>query len=171
MNYPNHSKNAILQVEDEEADITLLRYAFRQACIQVPLHSVTDGQMAIDYLSGVGAFADRARHPLPCLILLDLKLPRVSGLEFLAWLRQQPRLKRIVVVLFSSSAQPSDIERAYHFGANSFIQKPPDLEHTREIVQLLKAWWLGYNQFPLTCENTPQPAAQAPSLERRGQEV
>ncbi|HWH69743.1 MAG TPA: response regulator [Candidatus Sulfotelmatobacter sp.] len=143
---------AILQVEDEEADITLLQYVFRQAGIQVPLRAVTDGQMAIDYLSGAGPFADRATYPLPCLILLDLKLPKLTGLEVLAWLRQQPRLKRTVVIVFSSSAQLGDVERAYDLGANSFIQKPPDLEHTREIAQLLKAWWLGYNCFPLSCE-------------------
>ncbi len=139
---------AILQVEDEEADITLVRFVCEQAGIANPLHAVTDGQMAIDYLSGTGDFGDRSRHPLPCLILLDLKLPKLTGLEVLAWLRQQPSLKHIVVIVFSSSAHPSDIRRAYDLGANSFVQKPPDLEPTLEIFQLLKAWWLSCNCVP-----------------------
>lgn len=141
----------ILQVEDEEADIILVRYVFKLAGISNPLHLATNGQMAIDYLCGVGDFADRARHPLPCIILLDLKLPRITGLEVLAWLRQQPALKHIVVIVFSSSAEPRDVQRAYDLGANSFVQKPAGLEPTLEIVRRLKAWWLGCNCFPPPC--------------------
>lgn len=141
------NNRCILQVEDEETDIFLLKRAFSKAGITSPVNAVTDGQMAIDYLSGTGPYADREKHPLPCLVLLDLKLPKRSGFEVLEWLRGQPAFHRVVVVVFSSSNQPSDIDRAYDLGANSFIQKPCDMEHTLELAQLLKGWWLGYNRF------------------------
>ncbi len=141
-------RKCILQVEDEEADVYLLRLVFERAGITSPVQVVTDGQMAIDYLAGVGRFADRKNHPWPCLVLLDLKLPKVSGLEVLEWIAKQPALKKLVVVVFSSSALPGDVERAYALGANSYIQKPSDMKQTVEIAQLLKGWWLGYNHYP-----------------------
>ncbi len=137
----------ILQVEDEEHDVFLLQMVFKRAGIRNPVHVATDGQMAIDYLAGDGIFADRHRHPLPCLIILDLKLPKVSGFDVLQWLRQRPGSKRIVVVVFSSSAQPEDVERAYELGANSYIQKQADIKHTLEIARLIKGWWLDYNHY------------------------
>jgi CheY-like chemotaxis protein len=143
----NSGKKCILQVEDDENDVFLLDRVFKRAGIANPLHTATDGQMAIDYLAGTGQFADREKYPLPCLILLDLKLPKKDGLEVLEWIRQQPGLKRMVVVVFSSSSLEQDVDRAYDLGANSFIQKPSDAEHTVEIAQLLKGWWLGYNHF------------------------
>ncbi len=143
----NTVNNCILHVEDEEADLFLLRRAFKKAVIEPPPQAVTDGQAAMDYLSGVGPYADRQQHPLPCLVLLDLKLPGVSGLEVLAWIRRQPNLRRLVVIVFSSSSQPSDLQQAYELGANSFVQKPSGLEPTVEIAKLLKGWWLGVNRF------------------------
>lgn len=137
----------ILQVEDEADDIFMLQVVFRRADITCPLHVVTDGQMAIDYLSGVGPYANREEHPLPCLVLLDLKLPRLNGLEVLAWIRQQPNLKNLVIVIFSSSILSEDVERAYELGANSYIQKPSDPSRTLQIAHLLKGWWLGFNQY------------------------
>jgi len=138
---------AILQVEDDENDVFLLRRVFEQAGITSPLHVVTDGEMAIDYLSGAGKFVDRQKYPLPCLVLTDLRLPKKSGLELLRWIRHEPRLKRLVVVLFSSSALPQDVDLAYELGANAYIQKSSDPQQLREIAQLLKGWWLGYNHF------------------------
>ncbi len=157
----------ILQVEDEEADIFLLQRVFQRAGIESPLHAVTDGQMAIDYLLGNGEFADRDKHPLPCLVLLDLKLPRLSGLELLDWIRNQPGLANLVVVVFSSSAQPQDVERAYSLGANSYIQKPASMEQSLEIAQLLKGWWLGYNRYPPIDEGRPRPPARPRSDQKR----
>jgi CheY-like chemotaxis protein len=110
--------------------------------------------MAMDYLSGSGAYADRQKFPLPCLVLLDLNLPMRAGLEVLEWIRQQPNLKKLVVVVFSSSALSTDIDRAYELGANSYITKPMELEKTMEIAQLLKGWWLGYNRFAPIEEST-----------------
>src|SRR5215510_6004857 len=140
--------NCILQVEDDENDVFLLKRVFGQAGITCPVHTVTDGETAIDYLRGIGELADRKKHPLPCLVLMDLKLPGKSGLEVLQWIRHQPELKKLVVVMFSSSALDDDVERAYDFGANSYIEKPLNPTRLREIAQLLKGWWLGYNHFP-----------------------
>ncbi len=141
----------ILQVEDDENDVFLRQRAFAEAGITNPVHVVSDGQAAIDYLSTAASFADPRNFPLPCLVLMDLKLPKLSGLEVLAWIRRQPGLKKLVVVLFSSSLAPGEVERAYELGANSFVQKPADFRQTAEIAQLVKRWWLGYNHFaPIT---------------------
>ena len=171
----------ILQVEDDENDVLLLRLVFEKAGIECPLRVVGDGQMAIDYLLGAGAYADRERFPLPCLVLLDLNLPMRGGLEVLGWIRQHPILKKLVVVVFSSSALQVDVERAYQLGANSYIAKPRGIEKTLEIAQLLKGWWLGYNQFaPIELAppmagtmhlQNETPAWRSPSLERAGPAV
>ncbi len=158
--------HCILQVEDDEADIFLLKRVFERAGIESPLHAVTDGQMAIDYLLGNGEYADREKHPLPCLVLLDLKLPRLSGLELLDWIRHQPGLANLVVVVFSSSAQTEDVQRAYSLGANSYIQKPTSIEHTLEIAQLLKGWWLGHNRFAPISERQPTRSGTCPDLRK-----
>jgi CheY-like chemotaxis protein len=137
----------ILQVEDDENDVFLLERVFKRAGIANPLRIAADGQIAIDYLAGQGDFRDRERYPLPCLVLLDLKLPKRDGLEVLEWIRRQPALRNLVVVVFSSSSLPQDIERAYKLGANSYVQKPSDAERALEIAQLFKGWWLDYNRF------------------------
>jgi CheY-like chemotaxis protein len=152
----------ILHVEDDEPYVFLLRLTFERAGITNPVHVVSDGQMALDYLAGVGEFADRSKYPLPCLVLLDLNLPKVGGLDVLKWIRQQPDLNRLVVVVMSSSAQPEDVERAYKLGANSYIEKPLELGRTQEIVQLLKGWWLGYNCYA-PFDAAPKPVEAATS--------
>lgn len=152
------NNKSILHVEDEETDILLREMVFKRAGITSPVHVVTDGQMAIDYLAGAEPFADRRKHPLPCLVLLDLKLPKVGGLEVLGWIRRQPLLRKLVVIVFSSSTYPADIDRAYELGANSYIEKPSTVERTLEVAQLLKGWWLGYNRFPPI--NSPAPRSR-----------
>jgi CheY-like chemotaxis protein len=142
------SNTCILQVEDEAHDVFLLQRAFIQVGIANPVQVATDGQMAIDYLSGLAPFADRIKHPLPGLVLLDLKLPRRSGREVLEWIRSQPGLNGIVVIVFTSGQYVGDVSLAYELGANSFIIKPADLTQYVEIARLLKGWWLRYNQFP-----------------------
>ena len=137
----------ILHVEDDENDVFLLKRAFERTGIPNRLHLVSDGQMAIDYLSGKGQFADRQKHPLPCMVLTDLKLPKRSGLELLQWIRHQQRLKKLVVVVFSSSALAKDVDLAYELGANAYIQKSHNPDQLDEIAYLLKAWWLGHNHF------------------------
>ncbi len=142
----------ILQVEDDQNDVTLLAYAFNKARITTAVQVVNDGRQAMDYLAGTGQFSDRTKYPLPCLLLLDLKLPGVSGFELLEWIRQQPALRTLVVIVFTSSSRPEDIERAYSLGANSCIVKPPDIQQRQEIAEYLKGWWLKYNQFATPSE-------------------
>jgi len=144
---------SILHVEDDENDVFLFRRVFEQTGITSPLHVVTDGEMAINYLSGAGQFADREKYPLPCLVLTDLNLPKRSGLDLLQWIRRDPQLKKMVVVLFSSSALPRDVDQAYELGANAYIQKSVDSHQLQEIAQLLKKWWLGYNHFAAIVES------------------
>jgi len=155
------NKTWILHVEDDEQDIFFMQRAFKAAGIENPIQHVRDGEEAIDYLEGTGAFADRKGVLQPHLVLLDLKLPGKSGLEVLEWIRAHPILRAMVVIVFSSSPEPADVERAYHLGANSYIVKPIDLDQYAEIAILLKRWWLGYNQFaplggtPLIFESSP----------------
>ncbi len=139
--------NCILQVEDDENDVFMLQHVFNQTGIACPLRVVRNGQEAMDYLSGRGLFEDREKYPLPCLMLLDLKLPVRTGFEVLQWIRNDPVFKNLVVVVFSSSEIISDVRRAYEAGANSYVVKPFELSKAIELGQLLKGWWLGYNQF------------------------
>ena len=138
----------ILLVEDTRDDVLLIRRAFRKAGLNVSVHCVGDGEAAIHYLSGEGAYSDREQHPLPVLVLLDLKLPRRSGFEVLAWIRQQPLLKRLSVVMLTSSDQAPDVNRAYDLGASSYLVKPVEFDALLEMVRALDLYWLLWNQRP-----------------------
>lgn len=138
----------VLMVEDDPDDQVLIRRAFVRAGAGIPVHVAGHGDEAIAYLSGAGAFADRARHPLPGLVLLDLKLPRRSGFEVLEWLRAQPRLRRIPVVVLTSSRETPDLARAYELGANSYLVKPPDLAALTAMMQTVDAYWVRLSQPP-----------------------
>jgi CheY-like chemotaxis protein len=140
--------DCILYVEDDENDSLLLRDAFKKAGVGHTLHVVGDGLEAISYLTGAGPGGNGAENGIPCLVLLDLHLPVVSGLEVLEWIRAQPPLTTLPVIMFSSAASPREIARAYRLRANSFIIKPPDLSKLLEFARLLKSWWLEYNSFP-----------------------
>ena len=138
----------ILLVEDDPNDILLTQRAFRRANIVNPLQVVQDGETAVQYLSGQEIYADRDRYPIPILILLDLKLPRCSGLEVLAWLREQPKLKRLPVVVLTSSNQSSDLNHAYDLGVNSYLVKPVAFNALLEMVKNLNQYWLLLNENP-----------------------
>jgi CheY-like chemotaxis protein len=144
----------ILLVEDNEDDVTLLRRAFQRAAVANPLHAVGDGEAARQYLAGEGAYVDRRQHPLPALMLLDLKLPRRSGFEVLAWLRTHPGLKRLVTVILTSSPQTADIARAYDLGANSYLVKPGTPSDLFAMVHTLHLYWLTYNATPPLASGT-----------------
>ena len=149
--------NVILHVEDDPNDVTLVGLAFRKAKMENQLVVVNDGEQAVNYLSGEGNYSDRANYPVPALMLLDLKLPRKSGLEVLAWTRSQPQpqLRRLLVVMLTSSNQPHDIDTAYDLGANSYLVKPGDLGVLTELVRTIQQYWLGYNMKPGM--STPAP--------------
>jgi CheY-like chemotaxis protein len=138
----NSSNTCILQVEDNEDDILLLRLAFKHAGITNPVQVVTTGQSAMDYLAGKAAYADRATYPKPGLVLLDLKLPDRPGLEVLEWIRDQPAWKGLPVVVLSSWGSKADIDYASHVGSNSYILKPMDIQQYQEFAQRLKSNWL-----------------------------
>ena len=115
--------------------VFLLKRAFATARIPATFQFVTDGQEAIDYLSGANRYADRNEYPLPDLMLLDIKMPRLDGFAVLDWLRKQPGLKRLPVTMFSTSDMQKDIDRAYELGANSFLVKPHQPDRMSDLVQ------------------------------------
>ena len=132
----------ILLIEDNDDDVLFLRRALRQARVANPVVVLTDGQMAYDYLSGIGSYADRNAHPLPALILLDLKLPYKSGHMLLPWIREQESLQNIPVIILTSSDEPTDVRRAYQAGATSYLVKPPTAEHLNDLIEVLKWSWV-----------------------------
>jgi CheY-like chemotaxis protein len=132
----------ILQVEDEDHDVIFMQVAMEGANVKHPLAVVRDGKEAIAYLKGEGIFGDRRKYRLPVLVLLDLRLPRVPGLEVLRWIRQQSALARIPVLIVSSSDQDADVEQAYRLGANAYIVKPTSLSELLDIVRRIKKYWL-----------------------------
>ena len=144
----NFTQYTILLVEDDPNDVFLIQRAFRKANLANPIQVMNDGEAAVQYLSGQEPYADRDRYPLPILMLLDLKLPRRSGLDVLEWLKQQPKLKRLPVVVLTSSREHIDLNRAYDLGANSYLVKPVAFDSLLNMVQTLNQYWLIINESP-----------------------
>jgi CheY-like chemotaxis protein len=141
-------KRTILHVEDDSNDVLLFQHACEKAGLGCNLQAVTDGAEAIAYLSGADNFGDRQRHPLPELVLLDLKLPRVNGFEVLDWIRKADQFRRLPVVVFSSSNHEADVIRAYDAGANSFVLKPVDFNALVDVARTVHHYWLALNEHP-----------------------
>lgn len=141
-----NEESSILLVEDNPDDAELVRYAFEKVGVGNPLVSLSDGDAAVDFLSGVGVYADRKRHPLPALILLDLKLPRRSGFEVLRFIRGQEVTQHTPVIVLTSSNQQEDMKRAYADGVNSYLVKPVGRDALIEMVRSLNAYWIKLNQ-------------------------
>ena len=139
--------HTMLWVEDDADDVLLIGRAIRKAGLPVPA-VVRDGKEAVEYLSGSGKYADRAAHPFPSIILLDLKLPRMSGFEVLAWIRERTELCRIPVIMFTSSQERMDVDRAYALGANAYLVKSVDHEDLVEALKRVQAFWLDLNLPP-----------------------
>jgi len=140
--------HTILIVEDNPTDVMLIRRAFARSNIANPIQVAIDGDRAVSYLSGRDGYDDRAQYPLPALVLLDLKLPRRSGLEVLEWLRGQDALRRLPVVMLTSSRQSQDVNRAYDLGANSYLVKPVEFDDLQEMLGTLNTYWITYNEKP-----------------------
>ena len=138
----------ILYVDDDDNDVLLLKHAFRCAKLPFDLQVVNDPEKASAYLGGQDVYADRNLYPLPALVLLDLKMPRMNGLEVLEWIRSQPTLKRLVVIVFTASNQAAEVNRAYEMGANSYLVKPVELESLVEIVKGMSTYWMTLNERP-----------------------
>lgn len=141
----NDGRPQILLVEDDENDVFFLRRALQSTGVEADLHVASDGRQALDYLHGRGGFADRTKHPLPNLVLLDLKVPYVSGLDVLRQIRATPALRRLIVIVLTSSALDSDVVQAYEIGANSFLVKPSRLDEQKLVAQRIADYWLGVN--------------------------
>jgi CheY-like chemotaxis protein len=141
---------SILLVEDNEDDAFLMKRALKDAEVKNPLCIAQDGQEAIDYLSGTGAFSDRQTYPIPAVVFLDLKLPMISGLQVLEWIRKQSSFKDLVVIVLTSSNRPADLTKSYQLGANSYLVKPPTTAQLSDLAKAFKRYWLEFNRFEIT---------------------
>lgn len=143
---PEHA--VILLAEDEEDYVVLIRHAFSKANIPNPLYVVSNGEEAISYLQGEAKFANRDEYPLPDLFLLDLKMPRVNGFEVLRWVRQQPGLSKLRILVLTSSDEIRDVNEAYQLGANSFLVKPSEFQDLAWLSRLIQDFWLKASEAP-----------------------
>ena len=152
----DHFTVEILLVEDNPDDVELTLHAFKKSKLVNRVRVVRDGAEALDYLFGTGEFAGRDVLDVPYLVLLDLKLPKVSGIEVLRRIRGDPRTRSIPVVAMTSSREERDIAETYKLGLNSYIVKPVDFEQFGKIVEELGYYWLLLNQPPLPPEPEPR---------------
>lgn len=141
-------RETLLIVEDDPYDTRLIKRAIKKARIVNPVEVIEDGEAAIAYLEGKPPFDDRKRFPLPVLMLLDLKLPKRDGFEVVQWVRAQPNLRRLPVVVLTSSNQTPDINRAYDLGANSYLVKPVGSDALVDMLKTVKLYWLITNNGP-----------------------
>ena len=139
----------ILLVEDNPNDVELALHALQKNKLTNRIHVVRDGAEALDFIFGTGSYAGHSVADLPKVILLDLKLPKVDGLEVLKRVKADPRTRVIPVVVLTSSREESDIVASYHLGVNSYIVKPIDFQQFTEAVRQLGLYWLLLNQPPL----------------------
>lgn len=134
-------KPVLLVAEDNPLDAVLLERVIERCGDLFHMVHVEHGEAAIDYLTGKGTFADRARHPLPDLLLLDLKMPRKDGFAVLKWRQENPAFLRLPAIVFSSSNLPADIAQACALGANSYLVKAPSAERLERMIKALHEWW------------------------------
>jgi len=151
----------ILWIEDDPDDVLLIGRAIRKAGLDQP-SLVRDGREAVAYLSGTGPYSDRSVHPFPALILLDLKLPKMSGFEVLQWVRGHEATSRIPVVMFTSSKERADVDRAYDQGANAYLVKSVDHDDLVETLRRFRSFWLELNLNPTWPGHATAVAAPVP---------
>ena len=163
----------ILLVEDSDDDVFFITRAFKAAGVVTPITRVGNGQEAIDYLGGQRHYADRIQFPIPSLVLLDFKMPFVSGIEVLRWIRAHPHLAHLPAVIFTTSSQESDVRRAYAAGANAYLIKPPSLEEGIRLAVAFKQFWIDSNVPPsidpslLMPDQVEAPASRMQAPEQR----
>jgi len=135
------SNYTILLVDDDENDVLLTRMAFEKNNIHNPVQWAKDGEEAVAYLNGTGDYSNRQLHPFPELLILDLKMPRMTGLELLTWIRDHPKYKVIPTIIMTSSKLEDDIKKAYSLGANTYMIKPPSLDQLAKMVKAAHEYW------------------------------
>ena len=145
----------ILLAEDDPNDAKLVGIALQRSISGIPVFLVNDGCQLISYLKGEGRYADRRTYPFPDLVLLDLKMPRMDGFEVLRWLRQQPILKRLPVIVLTNSSRECDADLAYEVGANSYVVKPTHFEDLVKTMQIVGDFWLSGPMMP---DSMPPPS-------------
>ena len=144
----------ILLVEDNQDDVELTLHALRKEKLANNIHVARDGEEALEFLFGNGTHTERSLERPPKLVVLDLKLPKIDGMEVVRKVKSDPRTKTIPVVILTSSKEERDLINSYNLGANSYIQKPVDFDQFRETVKSVGMYWLLINQPPV-----PDPAA------------
>lgn len=144
----NRTGQSILVVDDNPDDVEMTLMAFRKSNIANEVVVVNDGQEAFDYLHGTGAWEGRNSLTMPYLILLDLNLPKVSGLQVLRRIRADAKTKLLPVVILTTSSEDSDLVSSYELGASSYVRKPVDFEQFVEAVRQLAHYWLSVNERP-----------------------
>jgi CheY-like chemotaxis protein len=137
----------ILVVDDSEDDLGLMRAAFKLAKCNHPIQEVRNGEEAIAYLNGEGPYHDRSKYPLPIVMLLDLNMPKKNGYDVLTWVRSQPDFKRLAIFIMTASLLNEDVERAFYFGATSYLAKPSNLETLADMMRCV-CDWIDMNHFP-----------------------
>lgn len=140
-------EQTLLLVDDSENDILLMQRAFKKAELSIRVHEARDGEEAIAYLKGDGIYADRDKHPLPSIVLLDLNMPKKNGLEVLEWAREQAAFKSLPIIILTASMRPADVERTYELGATAFLIKPSNTEALVALARSLRDW-SRVNYFP-----------------------
>jgi CheY-like chemotaxis protein len=137
-----NNNQVVLSVDDNDVDGALLERAFKRCSIPSRLFRVSEGPQAMAYLTGHGIYADRGAYPLPDLVLLDLVMPKMNGMEVLKWVRDQPDLKKTAVLIFTSSERPEDVKEATRIGANGYLVKPTKFEDLKNLVRTIYSEWL-----------------------------
>jgi CheY-like chemotaxis protein len=138
----------ILLAEDRHDDVMLIKRALAKANVRNPVFVVSDGEEALSYLDGAGKYGNRAEYPLPDLMLLDLKMPKVDGFEVLRYLRSQPGFKSLRIIVLTSSEEIFDVNRAYDLGANSFLVKPLEFENFAALMRTMAKFWFQHSTNP-----------------------
>lgn len=142
---PRSSAPLVLRIDDNPDDLLLFQLAWERSRVANPIHCSASCKEAIDYLEGRGDFANRAVFPLPAVVIIDMRLPDGSALEFLRWVRAHPTLARMVVIVLSGTAQQEEVNEAYRHGANSFLLKSANSRHLQDTVSHIQSYWLGQN--------------------------
>lgn len=142
------SKKLILLVEDNRDDEELTLMAFESSGVECEIDVVRDGAEALEYLFATGKYSDRHSQRRPALVLLDLKLPKIGGLEVLRRLRENARTQSLAVVMLTTSSEQEDMIGSYQLGCNSYVRKPVDFQHFLEASRQLGLYWLHFNESP-----------------------